>query len=289
MRTNIFIFLILAPLLLSSCHRKPGTDPRAPEGMVYIEGGRATIGSDNGPPNERPSFTVRIHSFFMDEHPVTVADFRKFVEATGYKTYAEKFGNSEIYNFEANRWELVDGADWRHPLGPDQPAAKDDHPVTHVSWYDANAYAKWAGKRLPTEFEWEYADRRGIPVTQRYTWGNYLADKDGYHANVWEGTFPGTNLGLDGFLLTSPVGYFGKNKSGLADMGGNVWEWCKDTYAAYQDSPADIQVDPENKVLRGGSFMCDSSYCHGYLVSHRNFTTAESSFFHTGFRCVKDL
>jgi len=272
-----------------SCRQKPGTIPEAPGGMAYIQGGMANIGSDNGPLNERPAFTFRIHSYFMDIHPVTVAEFRKFVEATGYKTYAENFGNSEVYNYDAHKWELIDGANWRQPLGPGQPPAVDDHPVTHVSWYDANAYAKWAGKRLPTEFEWEYAARRGIPVNQRYTWGNQLKDKDGYHANVWEGKFPGKNLGLDGFIMTSPVGYFGKNKSGLEDIGGNVWEWCKDTYAAYQDSPDRIPVNEEVKVLRGGSFMCDSTFCHGYLVSHRNSTTAESSFFHTGFRCVKDV
>ena len=289
MKGKIITMLVLCSAILASCQQKSEKAPPAPEGMVLIQGGMANIGSDNGPLNERPAFRYRIHSFYMDIHPVTVAEFRKFVEATGYKTYAENFGNSEVYNFDQNRWELVDGANWRYPLGPGHPAAKDDHPVTHVSWYDANAYAKWAGERLPTEFEWEYADRRGNPVNQRYTWGNYLADKDGYHANVWEGKFPGKNLGLDGFLLTSPVGYFGKNKSGLTDMGGNVWEWCEDTYAGYQNSPANIPVSEENKVLRGGSFMCDSTFCHGYLVTHRNFTTAESSFFHTGFRCVKDI
>ncbi len=282
----VFVLIIA---MLASCKSKTDPGLSTPEGMAYIEGGMATIGSDDGPPNERPEFRFRIHSFYMDVHPVTVAEFRVFVEKTGYKTYAEKFGNSEVYNFDEMRWELVDSANWQFPLGPGQPEASDDTPVTHVSWYDAKAYASWAGKRLPTEFEWEYASRRGNPTDQRYTWGNELVDKAGYHANVWEGTFPGKNLGLDGFILTSPVGYFGKNKSGLTDMGGNVWEWCRDTYAAYQHSPAVIPVNEENKVLRGGSFMCDSSFCHGYLVTHRNFTTAESSFFHTGFRCVKDV
>ena len=239
--------------------------------------------------HERPELRIRLHSCFMDTNPVTAADFRKFVNATGYITDAEKFGNSAIYNFEENKWELIDGANWHFPLGPDNEISTENHPVTHVSWFDANAYAEWSGKRLPTEFEWEHAARKGIPKEWRYTWGTELKDSLGYRANVWQGEFPGQNKGLDGFLLTSPVGHFGKNNMGLSDIGGNIWEWCKDVYGPYPDSPAHIEVKEENKVLRGGSFMCDSTFCHGYQVTHRNQTSAESSFFHTGFRCVKTI
>jgi sulfatase modifying factor 1 len=284
---RIFLsFLYSLILIFSACNREA---PVAPEGMVYIEGGKATIGSDTGFPNESPEFTMKIESFFMDVNPVTIADFREFVIETGHVTSAEEFGNSTIYDFDSLKWELVDGATWEYPLGSGSEKAADNHPVTHVSWFDANAYAEWAGKRLPTEFEWEYAARKGIPKDQRYTWGNDLKDQNGYNANVWQGTFPGVNKGLDGFFLTSPVGQFGANINGLTDMGGNVWEWCSNVYAPYENSPEKFRILEENKSLRGGSFMCDSSFCHGYIVSHRNYTTSESSLFHTGFRCVKDI
>jgi sulfatase modifying factor 1 len=281
------ILLIGLVIALSNCTRLKS--PEAPEGMVFIKGGMATIGSNEGLPPERPEFKIRIHSYFIDVSPVTVAQFRDFVNATGYKTYAENFGNSAVYDLDSLHWELRDGAWWNYPLEPEGPEAIDNHPVTHVSWYDANEYAKWAGKRLPTEFEWEYAARKDIPKDWRYTWGQELKDSQGFRANVWQGQFPQKNLGLDGYLLTSPVGAFGTNASGLTDIGGNVWEWCKDTYAPYPGSNLNLEILEENKVQRGGSFMCDSTFCHGYIVYHRNFTSAESSFFHTGFRCVKDL
>lgn len=281
-----FSILILSGIVFSCSNNDP---LNAPEGMVFIKGGRATIGSDTGLPIEQPEFHPKIKSFFMDISPVTVSAFREFVEATGYITEAERFGNSAVYNFNTNFWELIDSVYWEYPLGKKEGKAIDDHPVTHVSWNDANAYAAWKGKRLPTEYEWEYAARKDIPESWRYTWGNDLADSAGFHANVWQGTFPGTNLGLDGYYLTSPVGSFGKNASGLTDVGGNVWEWCSDVYAPYKNSPVKMEVQEEDKVLRGGSFMCDSSYCHGYIVYHRNFTSEESSFFHTGFRCAKDI
>ena len=282
--------ILMVLLVFSSCKNESHKEfPHVPEGMVLIEGGTTTIGNNSGELHEQPEFRVKLHSYFMDISPVTVAEFRKFMEETGYVTYAEKFGNSAIYNFEKNKWELIDGANWEYPLGPSGEKAPDEHPVTHVSWHDANAYAKWAGKRLPTEFEWEYAARKGIPADWRYSWGKELKDSLGYRANVWQGEFPGQNKQLDGYLLTSPVGWFGTNLSGLTDMGGNVWEWCKDAYAPYPSSPASFPVVEENKILRGGSFMCDSTFCHGYRLTHRNSTSSESSFFHTGFRCVKDI
>lgn len=259
-----------------------------PVGMVLIKGGKTVIGSNQGLPHERPEFTAKIKSFFIDVSPVTVAEFRKFVQETDYISYAENFGNSAVFNFQTGTWELLDGAYWEFPLGPDSGKAQDDHPVTHVSWFDANAYATWAGKRLPTEMEWEYAARKGIPKEWRYTWGPQLKDQSGIRANIWQGSFPEINTGADGYILTSPVGAFGKNSQGLTDMGGNVWEWCSDTYKPYKNSPVQFAIDEEYKILRGGSFMCDSSYCHGYRVSHRNSTSMESSLFHTGFRCAKD-
>ncbi len=280
-------YIFSALLLLSACQSKDIPPP--PEGMTLIEGGKGVIGANEGPLHEQPRFTLHVHSYYIDKSPVTVAEFRQFVKETGYVTQAKKFGNSAVYNFETSQWELIDSATWQYPLGPTGPPAQDDHPVTHVSWNDANAYAEWAGKRLPSEVEWEFAARKGIPEDWRYTWGTELLDDQGYRANVWQGTFPGKNLELDGFLLTSPVGYFGENSHGMTDVGGNVWEWCMDTYRPYENSPAKIKVDEEVKVMRGGSFMCDSTFCHGYRVTHRNSTTSESSFFHTGFRCVKDI
>jgi sulfatase modifying factor 1 len=156
-------------------------------------------------------------------------------------------------------------------MGKEAGKAPDNHPVTHVSWNDANAYASWAGKRLPTENEWEYAARKDIPVSWRYTWGNNLSDSAGFHANVWQDTFPGTNYGLDGYYLTSPVGAFGKNVSGLTDVGGNVWEWCHDVYAPYKNSPAKFEVLDENKVLRGGSL------CAIHLIAMDTLFTIEIS------------
>jgi formylglycine-generating enzyme len=272
-------------LLAVACDR----NVEAPEGMVYIKGGKAIIGSNTGLPVEAPEFKTRIKSFFIDASPVTVGEFRKFIEATGYKTYADNFGDAAVYDFENLKWDLLKGANWEYPLGPDAAPAKDDHPVTQVSWFDANAYAEWAGKRLPTEFEWEYAARMGIAKDQRYTWGYELMEENEFRANVWQGSFPELNLGLDGFLFTSPVGYYGENHIGLTDMGGNVWEWCYNTHEPYKGSKASFPVVEENKAVRGGSFMCDSSYCHGYRVTHRNFTTSETSLFHTGFRCVADI
>ena len=264
-------------------------NPQPPDGMVFIKGGKAVIGTERGLPIESPEFRTKIKSFYLDVSPVTVAQFRKFIESSVYKTDADKFGDAGVYDFDTLKWKLLPGANWEYPFGPDANIAQDDHPVTQVSWRDANAYAEWAGKRLPTEYEWEYAARKGIPLNQKYSWGNELADEKGFYANVWQGNFPEYNSGSDGFLFTSPVGYFGKNQSGVTDMGGNVWEWCYDTYKPYKGSTVSFQIDEENKVVRGGSFMCDSMYCHGYRVTHRNSNSAETSLFHTGFRCAANL
>lgn len=274
---------IAAALLLAACWSAPAP----PEGMVYFEGGEIVIGSEEGLPNEMPVFKTEVSPFFIDIHPVTVAQFREFTEATGYVTDAEKFGNSALFNFKELKYELLDSVSWRFPLGPQHPPAPGDHPVTHVSWNDATAYATWAGKRLPHEFEWEFAARNGRNTGDRYSWGDQLSSSKGlFSANVWEGTFPYMNTGADGYLLTSPVGAFGITSCGLSDMGGNVWEWCSNVYELYEGNPLHLTKDEAVKVIRGGSFMCDSLVCHGYRVSARQFTSRETSNFHLGFRCV---
>ena len=268
----------------------PPEGVEAPEGMIYIPGGVTQIGSKKGLPMEQPVFEMSIRPLFMDEHPVTVAQFREFVEATGYKTQAEEFGDAAVLNLETYQWILLPGATWSHPRGPEGPAAEDDHPVTQVSWNDAAAYASWAGRRLPTEFEWEHAARGASSAPHQYAWGDVLYADGMARANTWEGPFPQYNSGEDGFMFTSPVGVFGKTPLGLTDMGGNVWEWTDSWYRSYADlEKAFIPNDQSERVQRGGSFLCSPGYCHGYRVSARSHSTAESSLFHVGFRTVKDL
>ncbi|MTI21453.1 formylglycine-generating enzyme family protein [Fulvivirga sp. RKSG066] len=258
--------------------------------MVYFSAGEIEIGSEKGLPNEAPIFETEVKAFLIDKHPVTVGQFKKFVLATGYETDAEKFGNSALFEFSKGHYKMVDGVTWQHPFGPEEPAAAPDHPVTHVSWNDANAYARWAGKRLPTEIEWEYAAKNGENTSNKYSWGDQLADSEGeFQANVWQGAFPFVNTAKDGYRYTSPVGSFGITQCGLSDMGGNVWEWCSDTYMLYGNLPENKHIDPRLKVIRGGSFMCDSTVCHGYRVTARQFTSQETSNFHMGFRCAQDI
>lgn len=270
-----------------------------PVGMVYVPGGRTLIGDDQaveggGQPGGRhnasatPAFWVDVEPFFMDEHPVTVAQFRAFVEATGYRTEAERFGDAGVMDPATMRWMLVQGASWHHPFGPEGPAASDDHPVTQVSWNDAAAYASWAGKRLPTEIEWEHAARGARNARDLFAWGNDLVVDGRHRANVWQGTFPYHNRNEDGYLYTSPVGVFGKTSLGLTDMGGNVWEWCQDWYRPYSERDEPFTPDPASeKVQRGGSFQCEE--CHGFRVYTRAHSTPETALFHVGFRCVRDL
>ncbi len=269
---------------------EPPAGVEVPEGMVYIPGGRTQIGSEKGLPMEQPVFKTHVKAFLMDEHPVTVAQFREFVKATGYVTQAESFGDAAILNLETYEWMLLKGATWEYPMGSEAPAAGDDHPVTQVSWNDAAAYAEWAGKRLPTEFEWEHAARGAESAPHQYAWGNVLYADGVVHANTWEGRFPVSNSGEDGYFFTSPVGEFGKTPLGLTDMGGNVWEWTDSWYISYTD--LDNMYVPDEfseRVQRGGSFLCSPGYCHGYRVSARSHSTPESSLFHVGFRTVKDL
>ncbi len=261
-----------------------------PADMVLVPGGTTRIGSERGLPNERPVFTAHVSPFLMDIHLVTVGQFRKFVLATGYETEAERFGNAAVFDYQLRRWDLIDGATWEHPLGPDFPPAEADHPVTQVSWNDAMVYAEWAGKRLPTEVEWEHAARGATDSRMLYAWGNEETNSVTPKANVWNGRFPMHNTGEDGYYYTSPVGTFGITVLGLTDMGGNVWEWTSDWYRSYADR--DKQMMPNaasEKAQRGGSFLCEPGWCHGYRVSARSHSTPESSLFHVGFRCVRDI
>lgn len=275
---------------------EPPDDVEVPEGMVFVPGGRTEIGDNY--PNEsnqprhqsaaRPTFVARVDPFFMDVHPVNVARFRRFVEETGYETDAEEFGNAGVLDPETRQWRLVQGADWRRPRGPDRPAAEDDHPVTQISWYDAGAYCEWAGKRLPTEVEWEHAARGAQNLRRRYGWGTELVVDGAYQANVWQGRFPVQNQVEDGYRYTAPVGEFARNELGLTDMGGNVWEWTSSWYRPYSERGEPFEASRQSeKVQRGGSFQCNE--CQGYRLYTRSHSTRETSLHHVGFRCAADL
>jgi formylglycine-generating enzyme len=267
-------------------------DKPAPEGMIAVNGGNVRIGSEEGFDHERPMFWARVKPFFMDKSPVTVGEFRKFIEDTKYQTEADKFGNAGvIHETTEKNWILKDGANWEYPMGEDFPKAADNHPVTQVSWNDATAYANWAGKRLPHEIEWEHAARNGNNSRDIYNWGNEIAINGKYLANVWQGTFPNFNNNVDGYTETSPVGFFGESPIGLTDLSGNVWEWCSNYHFDYRSLVMDDVSSSfkGEKAERGGSFLCEPSWCHGYRVSGRSSSSPETSLFHFGFRCVKDI
>jgi sulfatase modifying factor 1 len=255
--------------------------------MIFFEGGTFMMGSNDGLPQENPAHSVTVKSFSIDKSPVTVEQFRIFVVATNYKTEAENFGDSGVFNFDMQQWELLQGAFWQKPFGPNGPDAESNHPVTHISWNDAVAYAKWAGKRLPTEAEWEFAARSGKNSNNKFSWGNIVVENGKYFANTWQGTLQ-TPETADGFMFTSPVGAFGENEAGLTDMGGNVWQWCADNYKAYPGSAAPIREDPNVKAIRSGSFFFDEYGDNSLTVSFRSMNSHETSLFNTGFRCAKD-
>ena len=256
--------------------------------MVYFKGGTFMMGSINGLPNEQPVHEVTIKSYKIDKYPVTVGDFRRFVEATGFKTDAEKFGDSGVFDFKTSGWILIKGANWQYPAGEKSSPATDNHPVTQVSWNDARAYAQWIGKRLPSEAEWEYAARCGGTSKTRFSWGDNLMIDGKYKANVWQGKDFSAKQGADGFDLTSPVGNYGETLCGMADMGGNVWNWCSDIYKPYPGSNIPFQDNPELIVIRGGSFFFDQNGENSYTSTGRAFNTQETSLFNAGFRCAKD-
>jgi formylglycine-generating enzyme len=311
--------------------------PTPPTGMRMIAGGEFTMGSDDPdvPRVEHPAHRVRVDGFWMDETDVTNAQFRTFIEATGYVTTAEKVPTLEEIVQQAPRgappprkedlvagslvftppehpvplndvsawWKWTPGADWRHPEGPDSSIdGKDDHPVVQVSWDDAAAYAKWAGKRLPTEAEWERAARGGLDG-KKYVWGDEPFNEDHPQCNNFQGHFPDTNTAKDGYKRTSPVKAFKPNGYGLYDMAGNVWQWTADwylpeAYALAKDqgvlvNPAgpahsfDPRQRPAERVQRGGSFLCCAAYCFNFRPSARMGCTPDTGMSHVGFRCVR--
>jgi sulfatase modifying factor 1 len=288
------IFCLIFLLLISACEIKKIEKPRVeiPKGMVLIPGGSFQMGSEDGMPDESPVHTVQINSFLMDEHEVTAAEFAEFVEKTGYRTEAEKFGCSGVFNVEKEDWEKVDGADWRHPEGKNSNGQANE-PVSQISWNDAEAFAKWAGKRLPKEAEFEYAARGGLPG-KKYAWGNELRPNGKPAANWWQGDFPNQNTIEDGFLRRAPVKSFPPNGYGLYDLTGNVWEWTNDWYDEnyYQISSTENPQGPDKgveKTMRGGSWMCSENYCSNYRVAGRSKSTPDTALNNLGFRCVKDI
>ena len=289
----------------------------APGGTAYVPGGRVLVGTaegEAGMATERPAFEADVAPFLLDRAPVTVARFRAFAESTGHVTDAERFGDGGVLDREASAaagaaaWSLAPGADWQRPLGADGPAAPDDHPVTQTSWADAAAFCAWDGHqrglvgRLPTEVEWEHAARGARNAPGPYAWGAALDGADGRpRANTWEGRFPVENSGSDGHLRTSPVGAFGETPLGLQDVGGNVWEWTgswlrpyplADGVSAASDAASGPPPGPSGapeRVQRGGSYLCNPSWCHGYRVSARSSATPETALEHVGFRCAYDV
>jgi len=290
----------LAQLELSRriSHERARVTSGSTEGMVALPGGKFLMGTDYeggfAADGEGPVREVVVNAFWIDRTAVTVTHFGNFVAATGYRTEAETFGWSFCFRsvaaerdvVEAPWWGKVNGVTWRDAVGP-------DHPVIHVSWNDATAYAAWAGKRLPTETEWEYAARGGLEQ-KLYTWGHELTLAGQHMANIWQGVFPTENTGEDGYLTTAPADSFPPNGYGLRNMAGNTWEWCADWFdptwhiTATRTNPTGPPAGT-SRVMRGGSFLCHHSYCNRYRVAARTKNTAESSAENIGFRCVRDV
>jgi sulfatase modifying factor 1 len=303
--------------------------------MVWIPGGTFAMGSDKHYPEERPVHRVAVDSFWMDRYPVTNARFAQFVAETGHVTFAEIPPNPNDYpgalphmlyagslvfmqpsgpvdtqNF-TNWWQYLKGANWRHPYGPDSTIeGLDDHPVVHVTFGDAEAYARWEGKALPTEAEWELAARGGLEGAA-YAWGDEFVPGNRYMANTWQGEFPWQQHGKDGYERTSPVGAFPANGYGLHDVIGNVWEWTTDWYVPkHPNEAAKACCIPQNprgpreedsydpcqtsgliprKVLKGGSHLCAPNYCRRYRPAARFPEPVDTSTSHVGFRCIVRL
>lgn len=258
--------------------------------MIAIPGGAVQIGDDQAPQDERPQFTYASRPLLVDRTPVTVAQFRTFVAETGYVTDAERLGGQVLDN-PLGAWRVEPTADWRHPRGAGKPAAVDSHPVTQVSWNDASAFCRAYGARLPTEFEWERAARLGqTPDGHVFKVGDPIEKNGLYRGNVWQGAFPIEDTGKDGFKsVTSPVGSFGAAPSGLTDLAGNVWEWTDSWYRPYADRNGKVSPRPDDqRVQRGGSFLCDPQMCQGFRVTARGHSTPDSALMHVGFRCVTD-
>src|SRR5215207_8379055 len=303
-----------------------------PTSMVEIPGGTLLMGSDGHYPEEARAHRATVEGFWMDRCAVTNAEFRRFVDATRYVTLAERPPDPGDYpdarpelmvpassvfqqpkrrvdlRNQYNWWTWVPGANWRHPRGPQSSLrGLEQHPVVHVAWEDVEAYAKWAGKELPTEAEWEFAARGGLEAKE-FAWGDELAPKGKMLANYWQGEFPIKNLGLDGYERTAPVGSFPANGYGLYDMIGNAWEWTADWFAGQHQvahaccspdlinplggscegsvDPNDPGADIPRKVLKGGSFACAENYCRRFRPAARMAHPIDTGTNHIGFRCV---
>ena len=295
--------------------RDPATPPRVAGSLVRhddvaLPGGDFAMGDafDEGYPQdgERPVHRVAVSPFRIDVHQVTNRRFARFVADTGYVTDAERFGTSAVFGplvlADADDvygragptpwWAEVRGATWSRPFGPRSDLdGLAEHPVVHVTWHDAVAYCRWAGRRLPTEAEWEYAARGGLDG-RRYPWGDELLGPDGEHrCNIWQGEFPERNTADDGSVATSPVRAYEPNGFGLFDTAGNVWDWCGDWFGhhTYREPVAADPIGPSTgsaRVMRGGSYLCHTSYCHRYRVAARSYNTPESSSGNCGFRTV---
>jgi formylglycine-generating enzyme required for sulfatase activity len=349
------IIFLLCYLILFSCKEK-ATEPTeiaesaqgnqaitSLKGMVYVPGGTFTMGSSEAyaEKDEGPEILVKVDPFYMDETEVTNAQFKVFVEQTGYITVAERpvdwnqikkdlpegtpkphdsllqpgslvFSPPEhAVNLDdySQWWRWVNGADWKHPQGPNSSIeGKEQHPVVHMAYEDAEAYANWAGKRLPTEAEWEFASR-GANNNNQFVWGKELTPQGTYLANFFQGDFPHNNTQKDGFETSAPVKSFTENIFGLYDMIGNVWEWTSDWYRpdtkkiylakgtklCYNPKGPESSFDPndpyvtQKRVIKGGSFLCSDQYCSNYRSTSRMATSTDSGQNHLGFRCVKDI
>ena len=308
----------------------PASGKPPDKGMVWIPPGTFMMGSDQHYPEEAPPHKVTVNGFWMDRHTVTNREFKRFVEATGHVTLAERPASAADYpgakpellvpssvvfrkpphtvdlSNKYEWWLYVPGADWRHPRGPGSSLqGLWEHPVVHVAFADAEAYAKWAGKELPTEAEWEFAARGGLEGAE-YAWGDEFMPGGKPMANTWQGEFPWQNLVEDGYEWTAPVGKFPANGYGLYDMAGNVWEWTTDWYQEHgkikkacctldnpRGPPREASFDPSSpelkiarKVMKGGSYLCAPNYCRRYRPAARMGQEAESSTCHLGFRCI---
>lgn len=301
-----------------------GHDPRplperaAPQrrGLLPIAGGAFTMGDHFGEgypaDGELPLHDVELSPYLIAPTPVTNAQFATFVKATGWVTDAEDLGVSAVFHlaYAGQRrhvlhqvastpwWLAVRGADWRHPEGPDSDVAtRQNHPVVHVSWRDAQAYCAWSGTVLPTEAQWEHAARGGLDGA-RYPWGDELTPRGRWRTNIWQGTFPTTNTLDDGHLTTAPVKTYAPNGHGLHQTSGNVWEWCADWFSPtwYAESPRRDPTGPdapregaELRVMRGGSYLCHASYCHRYRVAARSSNGPDAASANIGFRVANPL
>jgi sulfatase modifying factor 1 len=283
---------------------------RSEANLVQLDGGPFAMGSDNQwaypEDGEGPVKDVEVSPFSIGADAVSNADFACFVDDTGYATDAERFGWSFVFAgllpddfpptegvVHAPWWRKVEGADWRRPEGPHSSVSNRlDHPVVHVSWNDADAYCKWAGCRLPTEAQWEFAARCGLE-RKTFPWGDELEPDGEHRMNVWQGEFPRRNTAADGFLGTAPIGSFAPNGYGVHNLTGNVWEWTADWFDPTfrrRDRSRNPAGPPQgtHRVQKGGSYLCHDSYCRRYRVAARQGLTPDSSTGNVGFRCARD-